>query len=310
MDQNIYFYIPGIVQLFEINFILVKRLNEHPEHFYDNVKIGGIFGSIPGAIWNGGRLEAGNIADEHLKLLETFHKETNIPFRWTWTNPVLEKRDLKDRYCNYITNMFEDGINEILVNNDIMEKYIRKNYPKYPIISSTTKRITSLEKLNKELSKDYKLVVLDYDFNNQWELLNQIQHPEKCEILINPICNPKCPFRIDHYKAIGYLQKGDNTKRNEITENCPAQYRMMNEIKDLPGFVSREDLYNKYVPNGFRHFKIEGRSTCPLKPIEWYLYYMVKPEYYDEERAWLHMAFETVITNPNIPIYLEEPNNS
>ena len=231
----------------------------------------------------------------------------NIPLRFTWTNPTLDKEDLKDEYCNMVTKISETGKNEILVNNDLMEKYIRKNYPAYPIISSTTKRITSIEELNKELNKDYKLVVIDYDFNNNWDMLKQIKHPEKCEILINPLCNPHCPFRKLHYQQIGLLQKGAIDKIDEIVEKCKSQHRFMNEIKKLPTFISREDIWDKYIPNGFRHFKIEGRGACQLNAVEWYLYYMVKPEYQDEERAWLHTAYETTLFAPNIP--KEKKNN-
>lgn len=302
MKDYIYFYIPGIASMFEINFILAKRLAEQPDHFYDNIKIGAIFGTIPGAIWNGGRVELGHMDDKGFNILKEFHDHTGIPFRWTWTNPTITERELKDSYCNKITAMFEDGINEVLVNNDLMENYIRTNYPKYPIISSTTKRITNIKQLNKELKKDYKLVVIDYDFNNQWDMLKKIKHPERCEILINPICNPKCPMRTAHYQSIGYIQKGEVDKEDTATTNCTAQYRLMTDVLQLPTFISREDLWNKYVPMGFRHFKIEGRAVCPLKPIEWYLYYLVKPEYQDEERAWFHMAFESILVDPNIPI--------
>lgn len=303
IDNYIYFHIPGIVNMFEVNFILFKRLNEYPDHFYDNVRIGSIFGSIPGAIWNGGRLEKGHIRDEGLYRIRDLHQETKIPVRFTWTNPTLTDDDLKDEYCNFVTSLFENGINEILVNNDKFEQYVRTNYPAYPLISSTTKRITDLQTLNEELNKDYKLVVLDYDLNNKWDILDQISRPEKCEILINPLCNPNCPLRKQHYIAIGYEQKGDEGHVNELVNNCEAQHRKMHEIKQLPGFVSREDLYNKYVPQGFRHFKIEGRNICPAKPIEWYLYYMVKPEYHDEERGWLEMGLETSILAPNIPVF-------
>lgn len=302
MDTNVYFYIPGIATMFEINFMLVKRLTEHPDHFYDGVRIGAIFGTVPGAIWNGGRVERGHINQDGLQLLKEFHDCTGIPYRWTWTNPTITSSELKDAYCNRVTAMFEDGINEILVNNDMMEDYIRATYPQYPIISSTTKRITTIQELQSELEKDYKLVVLDYDFNNQWDMLTQISCPEKCEILINPVCNPKCPFRSQHYHEIGLRQKGEQGECLAEIDDCPAQYRHMDAIQKLPTFISREDLWNKYVPAGFRHFKIEGRALCPLKPIEWYLYYMVKPEYYHEERGWFHMAFETLLVDPNIPI--------
>lgn len=309
MQDYVYFYIPGIAMQFDINWILAERLQTHPDHFYDGVKIGAIFGTIPGAIWNGGRVEFGHIEDDYVDLLMGAHNATKIPYRWTWTNPTITEEELKDEYCNKITGYFENGVNEVLVNNDLMENYIRKNYPKYPIISSTTKRITDIDTLNQELEKDYKLVVLDYDFNNEWELLKQIKHPEKCEILVNPICTPKCPMRKEHYRIIGEIQKGKREPLNHYIEDCPAQDRFMSDVQNLPTFISKEDLWNKYVPMGFHHFKIEGRVTCPLKPIEWYLYYMVKPEYQDEERSWLHAAFETLLIKPNIPVSKSTPNS-
>jgi collagenase-like PrtC family protease len=302
MENDIYFYIPGIVDLLEVNFILAQRLNQHPEHFYDNIKIGAIFGTIPGAIWNGGRVEPGHISDKELQFLVDLHNETKIPLRFTWTNPTLTSQDLRDPYCNRITKMFENGINEILVSDDNVEKYIRKHYPQYPIISSTTKRITKPNFLRQELEKDYKLVVLDYDLNNRWDVLDTITCPGKCELLIQPLCNPKCPMRKEHYKIAGYVQKGDLSHCDARVESCEAQSRMMHEVLQLPTVITREDLYNIYVPKGFHHFKIEGRSVCPMKIIEWYLYYMVKEEYHNEERAWLQMGFESHIIDPNVHV--------
>ena len=55
-----------------------------------------------------------------------------------------------------------------------MENYIRENYPKYKIISSTTKRILGHDAFLEELNKDYYQVCLDYDLNHDMELLN---HP-------------------------------------------------------------------------------------------------------------------------------------
>ena len=153
----------------------------------------------------------------------------------------MDEEDLKDEYCNNLAKSFENGVNEVLVNNDLMENYIRTNYPKYPIISSTTKRITSIDALNEELEKDYKLVVVDYDFNNDWDMLKLIAHPEKCEILVNPLCNPHCPYRKRHYETIGLTQKGIDT-HDEHVDHCIAQLRYIHEIKQLPTFVSKEDI--------------------------------------------------------------------
>lgn len=303
MTDYIYFYIPGLLENFEQNFMLATRMMEHPDHFYDNVRIGAIFGCPPSALWNGGRFSKGRIENVTMENYIEIMRGLRIPIRYTWTNPVLTDEDYEDEFCNWVTTISEDGFNEILVNNDKMEDYIKHNYPKYPLISSTTKRITKIDNLNEELKKDYKLVVLDYDFNNDWESLNKIEKKDKCEILINPLCNPKCPFRKLHYQVVGTNQKGDFSINKPEVQKCDAQERLFHEIKQLPTFITKEDLYNKYVPSGFRHFKIEGRCASPLKSLEWYLYYMVKPEYIDEERGWLNMALETTLLKPNMPIF-------
>ena len=304
MKENdyIYFYLPGIADTFDINFMLLKRMEDFPDHFYPNIKIGGVFGTFPGAIWNGGRFSGGVVSEENMSKALTVYNSLRIPVRWTWTNPTLTEEDLEDGFCNFLTRSAETGLNEVLVSTDLMENYIRENYPKYPIISSTTKRITDIDALNAELEKDYKLVVIDYDFNNKWEYLDQIKHPEKCEILINAVCTPRCPYRKRHYEIIGKMQKGDFGDRDEQIEGCPSQARLMYQVKQLANFVSRESIWEDYVPRGFRHFKIEGREICPMKPMEWYLYYLVKPEYQDEERSWLEYALETTWACPNIPV--------
>ena len=52
MKENdyIYFYIPGLAYTFDINYMLITRLEEYPDHFYSNIKIGAVFGTLPGAI--------------------------------------------------------------------------------------------------------------------------------------------------------------------------------------------------------------------------------------------------------------------
>ena len=45
-----------------------------------------------------------------------------------------------------------------------------------------------------------------------------------------------------------------------------------------PGFIGIEDIRKVYLPNGFSHFKIEGRSLGSAVILEFLLYYMTKPE--------------------------------
>lgn len=46
-----------------------------------------------------------------------------------------------------------------------------------------------------------------------------------------------------------------------------------------PGFIGINDIKGTYLPRGFSHFKIEGRSLGSALILEFLLYYMTKPEY-------------------------------
>ena len=288
MDNTIYFYIPSFVRLFQVNARLFARMKECPEHYRDNVQIGAVYGCFPSNIWNGGRVFHGTMELSDIQRCIEIFKEWQIPMRFTWTNIALEQEHLSDSLCNWITEKAEDGINEILVNDPKLEAYIREHYPKYPLISSTTKCLSNIEAVNEELEKDYKLVVLDYGFNNDWEKLEQIQHHEKCEILINPACNPHCPFRAQHYLALSKNQLDPSIDGDADVGECRAFNRLFCESKELPAFVSWESIEQEYIPRGFRHFKIEGRTAHPLLVMEVYLYYFVKEEYRDIEREYMY----------------------
>jgi CheY-like chemotaxis protein len=45
---------------------------------------------------------------------------------------------------------------------------------------------------------------------------------------------------------------------------------------DNPAFIGTDEIRKVYAPNGFRHFKIEGRSLGSAVVFEEFLYYMVK----------------------------------
>ena len=96
----------------------------------------------------------------------------------------------------------DNGMNEVLVVSPILEEYIRKTYPRFKINSSTCKEIRDIDALNAELERDYYLVALDYNMNNQWDILKKVKKPEKCEVLVNALCVPNCPRRGAHYKNV------------------------------------------------------------------------------------------------------------
>ena len=164
------FYLPDFYYKYNLNTIIIDLLKKHPEYFYDNIEIGAIYGCFPGMIWNGGRLYTGFTDYDNIKgTIEAFNSR-NIPIRFTCTNSLLEEKHNYDTYCNLVMDLANNGMNEILVNSPILEDYLRKTYPNYKYILSTTRCERDINKIN-QYTNEYHLVVTDYRDNDNFEFL-------------------------------------------------------------------------------------------------------------------------------------------
>lgn len=277
------FYLPNFYEknFYNVNTYFIENLRDHPEYFYDNIRIGAVYGAFPGSIWNGGRAMCGSATMKEVFGTIEHYRKLNIPIRFTYTNPLIKEEHLDNVYVNNITRLGNNGYNEILVNSSILEEYLRNKYPKYKFLSSTTKCLLNDKDIIEE-SKKYYLTVLDYRKNNNLEFLSSLPNPESYELLINAYCDPECTRRQEHYNMLGKAQLD-----NQITERFICNIKKNNFFEALESFdtvIKVEDLYSTYVDLGFQHFKIEGRTDHIIDVIESYLYYMVKPEYKDKVR--------------------------
>ena len=57
-----------------------------------------------------------------------------------------------------------------------------------------------------------------------------------------------------------------------------------------PSFISVDDILNVYLPLGFSHFKIEGRSLGSALILEFLLYYLTRPEYQINVREEIYLS--------------------
>ena len=179
-NREIYWHLPGLCYFRLMNQVLINLMNKYPESFRDGYRIGSVYGTFPGAVWNGGRTVFGVTSKGDIGKIITAYNSKGVPVRFTWTNSLLEKEHVTDTYCNLIMKMADNGMNQVLVNREVLEDYIRREYPGFKLISSTTKRMLSLETLQEEIEKDYFLVVLDYDLNHNEEVLTALQpHADK-----------------------------------------------------------------------------------------------------------------------------------
>ncbi len=289
------FHLPGLRYNYPLNMLLVSMLKQYPDFFREGVEIASFFGEFPTSLWNGGRYSSDQCDAVFIQNVIKNINGQGIPVRFTYTNPLLNEHDLADPYCNFCMKAADNGMNEVLVVSPILEEYIRREYPNFKINSSTCKEIRDTETLNAELEKDYHLVVLDYNMNNQFDLLSQIQHKDKVEILVNACCIPNCPRRGEHYRTIAKQERIDlqNRKLPEGKKipmpvwHCEHEGNSIYEIQGYSTFISPEAIWEKYVPMGYSHFKIEGRTANLFRLVDTYCFYLMKPEKKDEARLLL-----------------------
>ena len=276
------FYIPDFYYQYNLNIKLITLLKDHPEYFYDNIGIGAVYGTFPGAIWNGGRWLRGITTSDNIKATIEGFNNLNIPVRFTFTNCLLDDMHVYDAYCNLIMKCADNGQNEVLVNSESLENYLRNRYPNFKYILSTTKCERNIDKINEACSR-YDLVVTDYRDNTNDEFLNGLIDKNKIELLINAYCPPTCTQRLKHYSILSENQLNfSDCKHNDIDCNAPSNSFF--DILKYPTVIKVCDLYGKYVDMGFSNFKIEGRTLHAMDIIESYVYYMVKPEFKDKIR--------------------------
>lgn len=272
--EKICFYVPDFYGNAALYVLLADFVEHIPQWFYDDFKIAAAYGTFPNCIWNGGRVSFDKIDRATVDLVIAELNKRGIAVRYTFTNPLLEECHMADPWCNECMEAGDNGMNEVLVNTQVIEDHVRKNYPGYKIISSTTKCLRTIEQAEAELEKDYYLVVLDSSLNKD-ERVFGLKERGRLELLVDHTCQFNCPNRERHYVALGKAQ----LTHSDPTFSCPHASNTFEGLLKREHSITREMMAEKYIPGGIRHFKLDGRTFPPETLVDSLLYYMVLPEY-------------------------------
>lgn len=280
----IYYSLPGIDEFKKLNIWFLELYRAERICFFDDVIIDNIYGSVPGVIWNGGRNSPiYPLAIREIQELFDTYKEYGVKLRFTFTNALLSTKELSDKYANEVLGLIAKNNGEITIKSDLLKSYIRENYSDIVMVSSTTKCILDLEELNNELSEDYKLVVLDFRKNADFDFLKKIKKPHKIELLVNEDCFSGCTQRERHYRDISEnILLYDRMPDTEYY--CPGKCKDLYDSFKQETTIKADDLYGKYYNMGFCHAKLRGRRSDYYDVLESYIYYLIKPQYRDRIR--------------------------
>ncbi len=277
-----YYHLPGLFEFYDLYSVFLPLFRGHREYFYDWCEIGSVYGAPADCVWGGGRVGFGEHEPrEVLKLMQVY----GVSSRLTFSNSLLCAEHLSDRKCNALCALFgesKEPQNGVIIHSDILLEYLKKRYPEFYFVSSTTKVLTDFRQFVHELEReDFSFVVPDFRLNKAFGKLNSLSASQKnkVEFLCNECCWFGCTDRKNCY---------ENVSRKNLGENCPEHrckapnagngYRFSEAMKN-PGFISVNDIRNVYLPMGFSNFKIEGRGLGSAVVLEFLLYYMTKPEY-------------------------------
>lgn len=280
--MKVYYHLPGLFEFYEFYKMLLPLFRNHREYFYDWCEIGSIYGAPADCLWGGGRVGFG---DEQASDVIRLMKEYDISARLTFSNSLIREEHLADKRCNRLCELFEktgEVKNGVIIHSDLLLDYIKKNYPEFYFVSSTTKVLTDFDDLKAELDRDdFEYVVPDFRLNKKLEQLNELPQSkkDKVEFLCNECCSFGCTDRKACYENVSRKSLGEDCKDHICTSPQASRGYRFSDAMENPGFISVDDIQNIYMPAGFSNFKIEGRSLGSAIVLEFILYYMVKSEY-------------------------------
>ena len=277
-----YYHLPGLFEFYELYRAFLPLFRGHREWFYDWCEIGSIYGAPADCLWGGGRVGFGETRPEDAAALA---QDYGISARLTFSNSLLRPEHLSDRRCNALCALFEGGgaaQNGAIICSDLLLSYLRERYPGLYLVSSTTKVLRAFGQLEAELSRpEFRYVVPDFRLNRAFDRLFALpaEQKQKVEFLCNECCWFDCPDRRACYENVSRKNLGEDCEDHVCrAPNARRGYRFSDAMRN-PGFIGIGDIQNIYLPNGFSHFKLEGRSLGSAIVLEFLLYYMTRPEY-------------------------------
>ena len=283
MEKTIaYYHLPGLFEFYELYRVFLPLYRAHREYFYDWCRIGSIYGAPPDCIWGGGRIGSGDCAAQEPLALT---REYGVSARLTFSNSLLREEHLTDQKCNALCRLFSESVgpqNGVIIHSELLLRYLRERYPKLYFVSSTTKVLTSFPQLQAELARDeFRFVVPDFRLNRAFDRLNALPEAakDKVELLCNECCWFGCKERSACYEAVSRKNLGEAAPEHICAAPDAAGGYRFSRAMENPGFIGVEAIRSIYMPMGFSHFKIEGRSLGSALILEFLLHYLTKPEY-------------------------------
>lgn len=280
------FHVPGLSHFNLFKTLLIMR-EHYPEAFYENRKITEIYGSFPGAIWNGRTPDFGGVtySIQQIDAIRQQAEDLGVSINLTWNNHLVSGTDVYDRFCNAITKVFHNGKHSITVGSLELLHYLKEKYPNFKYYQSVI--ITTDDDVFTKKDENFDMYLMNRNLNNNWEELLKI--PEKERHTIEFLCNDGCTMvcnRMCHYNVGNECLLNRDDESYFLRNYCTIDHDFMSYNTSLLPVTIGPEHIDKYLEHGFCHFKLSSRNDDdPILALKM-AKYLAKPQYVDDVFAW------------------------
>ena len=200
--------------------------------------IDSVFGFVEKSTLYGGRqFDEPELNDDDVLQLNKNKIGLRIPF----TNHLASKEEFIENKA-FLDKYHKKG-NAVIVTNDDLAKWIRKDFPKYRIEASVIKNINTHAKIS-EAMQIYDTVVLPMILNQDLDFLKKAKNKKRITLFANAGCALNCPSKICYPS----ISKYNKFQGGEFKCSQTIKYRKLNGMIDF----NLEEL----VAIGFSRFKL------------------------------------------------------
>ncbi len=267
--------LPDFTAALGLNLFFARLAFDRPGWLQPDVRIASMYGCFSGCKLNGGRSYVrAQATPQQMERAFAILEEYGIAPRLTFTNMMATAEDLDDPYARAILEAARRHGGEVIVYADELGQAIRERYG-MPLVLSTTRALETPIEVNTACER-YDWVVLNYNHHKDPEFLGALAHPERCEVMVNEFCVPRCPHRQEHY-----LQNSqDQLSGNQRPFACVAKKAdFFAHEPGHPVMFTVDEVRRAHERFGIDYFKIVGRGAPFATVLEALSYYLVRPEY-------------------------------
>ena len=229
-----------------------------------------VYDGIEKCRWNGGRV---NLDAPYTDVVRDTYYRLGWSINLTFTNPVI---DTSDPTGNFILEKMHREGNGIILVNDELRKYVRKNFPKYKILFSTTGCNSVKYPMRDEDFSFYEGVLKRHDvliprcdsnFDPKLRDLDQ----SRLEILVSDRCVMNCPKRNEHYHILAEANRRGVTleESTRMRGECLIPEKEADRLHNIARLVLKDKYpfhmfphqIKDLIDDGFSNFKVHGRDS-------------------------------------------------